>query len=201
MNNYEIAAANARRRFLTYDCGEILRRTGVQSDEQYLYPVMLGVKYRLCRSTGGLQRYQDGWQDANTFAETMTLLDWLCDSKPGRYLTGRLQSMHTFGLQFHQNVLEKEDPLARLFQEAPERMGKLCEALGGTPVEGGDISYGIELYDGLCIVLRFWQGDEEFSPRVRYYWDENALQYLRYETMFYAIGLLESLLFSGGVIQ
>ena len=55
---------------------------------------------------------------------------------------------------------------------------------------GADIGYGIELFDGLRIGIQFWHGDEEFLPRVRYLWDENATQYLRYETMHFAIGLL-----------
>ncbi len=191
MNNYDIAAENARKRFLTYDCEKILARTKVPFDERYLYPVMLGTKYRLCRSTGALQRLRDGWEDANTFGETMTLLDWLCDSRPERYLSGRLQPMQAFGLRFHENLLEREDPLARAFQEEPKKMAEACRLLGGAALEGADISYGFTLYDKLQIVLRFWRGDEEFLPSVRYFWDENALQYLRYETMYYAVGILE----------
>ena len=30
-----------------------------------------------------------------------------------------------------------------------------------------------------------------FLPRLRYLWDENASQYIRYETMYFAIGLLK----------
>ena len=33
-------------------------------------------------------------------------------------------------------------------------------------------------------------GDEEFPPGLRFLWDENALMYIRYETMYYAKGLL-----------
>ena len=36
----------------------------------------------------------------------------------------------------------------------------------------------------------FWEGDEEFAPRLRFLWDENALQYLRFETMHMAASLL-----------
>ena len=57
-------------------------------------------------------------------------------------------------------------------------------------VPGGDLGYAAELFDGLRIGIQFWFGDEEFFPRVRYLWDENALQYLRYETMYFAVSLL-----------
>ena len=45
-------------------------------------------------------------------------------------------------------------------------------------------------FDGLRIAVQFWHGDEEFAPRLRYLWDENALRYLRYETTWFATGLL-----------
>jgi hypothetical protein len=39
-------------------------------------------------------------------------------------------------------------------------------------------------------MLQLWFGDDEFPPNVRLLWDENATMYLRYETMYYAKGLL-----------
>ena len=54
----------------------------------------------------------------------------------------------------------------------------------------GDVSFAFELFDGLRIWLQFWEGDEEFPPRLRFLWDENALQYLKYETMYFAVPLL-----------
>ena len=66
-----------------------------------------------------------------------------------------------------------------------------CEKMGGQRLSGADIGYAIELFDGLQIGIQFWHGDEEFLPRLRYLWDENARQYIRYETMYFAIGLLK----------
>ena len=48
----------------------------------------------------------------------------------------------------------------------------------------------MERFDGLRIGVLFWAGDEEFLPRLRYLWDENAKQYIRYETMYFAVNLL-----------
>ena len=99
--------------------------------------------------------------------------------------------MQTFGLMFHRNLLEDaRDPWAERIDREPEAFRRACEGLGGIAVPGADIGYGIELFDGLRIGIQFWYGDEEFLPRVRYLWDENATQYLRYETMHFAIGLL-----------
>ena len=43
-------------------------------------------------------------------------------------------------------------------------------------------------------MLQLWFGDEEFPPNLRILWDENALMYLRYETMYFAKGLLFAIL-------
>ena len=75
-------------------------------------------------------------------------------------------------------------------QTRPEAFRKACEALGGTSVSGADIAYSFPVFDGLPLALFFWEGDEEFTPRIRYFWDENALMYIRYETMYYAVHLL-----------
>ena len=47
-----------------------------------------------------------------------------------------------------------------------------------------------DLFDGLSIVVQLWLGDEEFPPNLRFLWDENALDYIRYETMYFAKGML-----------
>ena len=39
-------------------------------------------------------------------------------------------------------------------------------------------------------MVQLWHGDEEFPPNLRLLWDENTLRYLRYETTWYAAGLL-----------
>ena len=38
--------------------------------------------------------------------------------------------------------------------------------------------------------MQLWFGDEEFPANLRYLWDENALMYLKYETMYFAKALL-----------
>ena len=99
--------------------------------------------------------------------------------------------MQSFGLQFHQNLLEDaRDVFAEQIDKNPALLHCAAEVLGAAPLRGGDIGYAFELFDGLKIGLLFWHSDEEFAPRVRYLWDSNAKQYIRYETMYFAITLL-----------
>lgn len=191
-NNYLIQAQQAKQRFLTYDQNKLIRKFHLKADEQYLYVNLLCKQYRLNRITGDLQKQDpSGWQDGNTYEEVMTLLDLLCDSRDDRCLCGQWQNMQTFGLQFHQNLLEEaRDPFAEKIDADPAWLHRAAGCLGARRIKGGDFGYAFPLFDGLEIGLLFWHGDEEFAPRVRYLWDANAKQYIRYETMYFALTLL-----------
>lgn len=191
-DNYLIQAQQAKQRFLTYDQEALIRKFQLSADDAYLYVTLLRQAYRLCRRTGDLQKLDsDNWLDGNTYEEVMTLLDLLCDSRNDRSLSGIWKNMQSFGLQFHQNLLEEErDPFAEQIDTDPDLLHRAADALGADPLRGGDVGYAFELFDGLKIGLLFWHGDEEFAPRIRYLWDRNAKQYIRYETMYFAVSLL-----------
>lgn len=192
VDNYALQASLARQRFLNYDQQALIRKLQLKHDEDYLYPTMLGEAYRIHRRTGDIQRQlRENWVDANSFAETLTLLDLVCDSREDRYLRFHWKNMNDFGLMFHTNLLEQaKDPWADSFEQEPEGFRRACEALGGIPFEKGDIAYILEVFDGLPLVIQLWFGDEEFPAGLRFLWDENALMYIKYETMHYAKGLL-----------
>lgn len=192
VNNYLIQVKKAKKRFLTYDQQELIQRCHLQADSTWLYFRFLSEAHRMERATGDLQRLHGGqWIDANSSGEVMTVLDWLCDSREDRYLTGRWVNLVNQSHAFHRNLQEGgDDPDAVLFDRNPEGFSAACEALQGEKMPGADIAYAMELVDGLKIMVQLWHGDEEFSPRLRFLWDENTAAYLRYETTWYALGLL-----------
>lgn len=189
-DNYQKQAAQAKARFLTYDQEKLIEKHHLQADAQWFYPVFFGDTYRISRKTGDFSRLSgDEWLDANSHGEVMTLLDLLCDSQENRHSAGTFRTMQDFGHQFHQNLGEQE-PRAFLFQDCPEKLCAACQALGGTPFPKGDVAFRIPVFEDLPLVLQFWLGDEEFAPRLRFLWDSNALQYLKYETMYFAVDVL-----------
>ena len=192
VNNYSIQAQQAKQRFLCYDQQQLIGKLRLSADDTYLYPVLLGKPYRLSRSTGDLEQLENsGWTDANSYEEVMTVLDLVCDSREDRFLSGRWKNMRDFGLMFHRSLLEEgKDPWALRFDADPEGLRRACLAMGGSPIPQGDVAYAIELFDGLSIGIQLWRGDEEFPPSLRFLWDENALMYIRYETMYFARALL-----------
>lgn len=191
-DNYKIQAQQAKKHFLTYDQQELIKRCAIKSDESYLYIKFLNRDYRICRHTGDMAFYRAGaWEDGNSFGEVMTILDWLCDSRADRYITGKWVNVVSYKNYFHGSLQDDVgDPYAVLFDADPEGFCAACEALGGEKLPGADISYAIELVDGLRILVQLWHGDEEFCPRLRCLWDENTTRYIRYETTWYAVGLL-----------
>ena len=98
--------------------------------------------------------------------------------------------MRDFGHGFHQQMLEQRDPWADFFEQQPEAFAKALERMGGEKYPLGDVAYYIPVFDDLRLLIQLWFGDEEFPAQLRYLWDENALMYLKYETMFYAIPLV-----------
>ena len=192
-DNYLKQAAQAKAYFLTYDQEALIRKLNLAYDEDYLYPVFFSQTYRLSRKTGDLERREKtGWEEANTHGEVMTLLDLICDSREDRFVSGKWKDMAQFGHAFHQNLLEERDPLAERCQEKPQVFRRWCEALGGKSVPTGDIAYSIEVFDGLPLMIQLWFGDEDFPAGLRLLWVENALMYLKYETMYFAREVLLS---------
>lgn len=190
-NNYYLQTLQAKQRFLSYDQSALIRKLDLTADENYLYVNFLCKPHRIDRTTGDLFRStQQTWQPADTHSEVMTLLDLVCDSREDRFLTGRWKQMSSFGLLFHRELLEGRDATADGFSRNLPSLHRACQRLGGIPMPTGDVSYAIELFDGLRSWLQFWQGDDEFPHQIRYLWDENALMYLKYETMYFAVNLL-----------
>lgn len=192
-DNYAIAAENAKKIFLSYDQQALIEKFALSFDDAYLYTSFLGAPYRIERLTGNLERQKDGvWVDGNSFDEVLSIFDLLCDSKDTRHPSHVFQSMASFGLQFHQNLTESRDPLADFAQRVPDTFRDRLLALGGRETKGADLAFVLPVFDSLELCLHFWFADEEFAPSLRILWDANALQYIRYETMYYCIGCLRA---------
>lgn len=190
-DNYAITAARVRRLFSEYDQQALARKVGAKLDGEYFYVDFLSERYRIHRLTGDISRFHgDAWVEANSFGEVLTLMDLICDSREDRHPIGNWRNMRDFGHGFHQQLLEQRDPWAERFQEQPEMFAKACEALGGEKYPLGDVAYALPVFGDLRVLIQLWFGDEEFPAQLRYLWDENALQYLKYETMYYAVPLV-----------
>ena len=59
---------------------------------------------------------------------------------------------------------------------------------------GADLTCKFPVASFFSVLLQFWEGDEEFSPKMLILWDRAKDQFMHFETTFYLQGdLLERL--------
>lgn len=192
-DNYAIAAVAAQKRFADFDHAAIAQKLGCKTDGEYLYIRMLSKKYRIALKDGKIFSFScSTWEETANFNEIMTLLDLVCDSSVNRRISGKWMNMSSFGRQFHQTLLEQESSWARFLQANPQKLADACTSLHASPCTPGDAAFAIPLFEDLNVMLQLWYGDDEFPANIRWLWDENALMYLKYETMYYAVNMIRA---------
>ena len=92
---------------------------------------------------------------------------------------------------FHTGILEDgaASGTEKQIDAHPDAFVRACLAMGGTPFSNCDLGFTLPFFPDLPVTVQFWHSDEEFLPRLRYLWDSAATDYLRYETMYYALQL------------
>ena len=77
-----------------------------------------------------------------------------------------------------------------VFEKDMEGLKQACVTLGGVQGGRGDVAYRIPMFEFLPVQFAFWQSDEDFPADVQLLWDKNVLDYMHYETLWYAAGHL-----------
>jgi len=192
-NNYVVMEEQTRVRFLSYDQSEILAKSPVKFDESYLYLPVLDTTCRISRETGHVTWQEKGqWLPSPRQHDTLTVYDYLCDASPQRTLSGQWRSHAALGSHVHGTLTEKATPLETTIDQNPYQFVQVCRALQGEPFPHCDIGFTLKLFPDLPITLQFWHSDEEFPPRLRFLWDSNTTDFIRYETTYFAVGLIQA---------
>ena len=194
MSNYDKMLASAQALFLEYDQDGMIERWGLEHDGEYLYADYLGQRLRIDRRTGEIS-HDPGWKSgeyraASFFGEGMALFDLLTRSPVRPRPTGRWASISALGGIIgagHDRNLGHEETAAR-FQGRCDALAAACARLGGVPDGKGDVSYAIPVFRDFRLLFQFWDGDDEFPASIKYLFDENALQFMHYETLWYVMG-------------
>lgn len=202
LSNYEIAKARTAKIFLTYDLPAMIKKTGFQSDEAYIYMHFLGRQHRISLTTG-LVEYQEvesGPYLEADYNAAMTIYDIICYSDAACSAAGDYTSMQNLAPMYNASRGSSSyagegiyGPTGRFFDAHPKEFEAACKQLGGQPFGKGDVSYRIPIfsYNGsIDVALDFWASDEEFPPQLTILCDKNLLQYLHYETVWFMVGYL-----------
>ena len=192
ISNYDLALVSAREQFLTYDIAPMVKKYGLAQDSQFTYISFLGVRYRICKSSGRVDRMDGAAALPACFEESMTIYDVLCYAREDAALSGEFCSVMQL-----EGIAKSSNPGGFMFSKFSGQLenrtgdlGKICEALGGVPYPVGEVAYQLPLFDFLPILLQFWDRDEDFPGQLMIKWDKNILQYMHFETTFYAAGCL-----------
>lgn len=188
-DNYQITLVRTRELFLKYDQQAIIDRFSLNADERYLYLTFAALPYRIERATGVIEFLKDRWLPAG-HGDGMTIYDILCDSKPDACVSGRFQNAWN-----QRNV--SSAPNGSLFQSSADffsskcaLLSAACERLGGERVSTGDVGFDIPVFNEIKMRMLFWDADDEFPASMNLQWDEHILDFMRYETTFYAAGFI-----------
>lgn len=189
-SNYDITRNKMEQAFARYDQQEMIDRFHLRHTPDHLFITFIGENYRIDRLTGKVERcIADGTMFVHAgFNESMTIFDVLCCSKPGCRLSGEYAT--ATNLPGIANISAPGTgtyaDTAHIFTNRCDMLRQACERLNGVEQKLGDVSYLIPLFDFIPVILQFWDADDEFDAVLKIMWDKNTLDFMHFETTFYA---------------
>jgi len=191
-SNYDVTRDRVEGEFLKYSQELMIQKFRLANDPDYLYIRFAAQDYRINRKTGRVERLASGEAVHAGFNETMTIFDVLCESRPDCRLSGEFVRVNDLDgvprtASLGGNLF---DGSAKAFTHRTKALKAACERLGGTAGNVGDVSYRLPLFDFLPVMLQFWDADDEFDAVLKLMWDRRTLDFMRYETTWYAAGHL-----------
>ncbi len=198
LSNHEITKNNTKLLFLEYDQEKMIKKWDLKHDEEYLYIKFVGKPYRINRTNGDVEELDDNGSFVTEagFSETLSIFDVLCYSKDDCFLSGKFCTVNSL-----KGIAYTAGPGSGMFDRHAAVVDKnkniltgFCEKIGGERVSGGDISYKIPVFDFVPSIIRFWESDDEFPAEIKFYWDENILDYMHFETVFFIVGHIYGLM-------
>lgn len=190
VSNYELTRNKMEQEFVRYDQEQMIEKFHLDHTQDHLFITFVGETYRIGRKTGKVELcLPDGKGYAHAgFDESMTIFDVLCCSKPGCHLSGQYATVTN--LPGIANIAAPGTGsyagTARIFANKCNELRQACERLHGIPQEVGDVAYLIPLFDFMPVMLQFWDADDEFDAALKIMWDTNTLDFMHFETTFYA---------------
>ena len=190
-SNYDIQLDNAKQIFLEYDQDMIIKKFHLQSDDLWIYLTYLNTPCRINRKTAEIEEYHSNdWLPCSSYVTNMTIYDLLCfptcEHIPA--LSGQWCAVGTFVMTGVQDTTPYTQKYAHLFDGRITDLKEACQSLGGilqSRMAGADVTCLINVTSFFPILLQFWEGDEDFDPKIVVMWDNNTEKFLRFETTFF----------------
>ncbi|MBQ8975097.1 MAG: DUF3786 domain-containing protein [Oscillospiraceae bacterium] len=191
-SNYEIMKDKMHHQFLEYDQDAMIERFALKHDDDYIYIRFFDRQYRINRRDGGVTWTDDGFVHSGDagYNEAMTIYDVLCCSKPCCRASGEFCPHDSLSGMVNTGHITKSGGLFEKFRDSfsgrTEALRAACLSMGGTPQGKADVEYRIPMFDFLSVVLSFWDEDDEFPAQLQIMLDKNVLDFMHYETTWFA---------------
>lgn len=192
ISNYEITRNKMRDEFVKYDQEKMIQKFQLKHDEEYLFIHFVDRDYRINRKDGVVEGTQDGFITTvlADYNESMTIYDVLCYSKADCKLSGKFCSLGLLRgtTQFSNGGIEIGRGYADMFSGQMKKLSKACETFGEKSDLKGDLAYILHPFSFLPVILQYWEADEEFPASLKFMFDENIMDFMHYETIYYMVG-------------
>ena len=199
-SNYDLQVDLARRIFLDYDQALLIRKFNLQADPAWIYLTYLNMPCRISRTDGQIQTHCSvSWAECRSYGTVMTIYDLLCYHRGNQApaLAHQWCAVGSFVVTGVQDTGTFSKEYAAFFDGHTEALRSACLALGGTEekqIAGTDLTCRFSVTPFFPVLLQFWEGDDEFPPKLMLMWDKHADRFLHFETTFFLQGdLLERL--------
>ena len=194
MSNYDLQVDLAKGIFLKYDQEKLIRKFQLEADTDWLCLTYLHTPCRISRETGAIEEAENGqWQACRDYSTVMTIYDLLCYHKGDRMppLTGQWCPVGTFIVTGITQTEKFTGKYARIFHGHLPELKQACQVMGGVMLPrmaGADVTCRFDVTPFFPVLLQFWEGDDEFPPKLLLLWDRNTDRFLHFETTFYLQG-------------
>lgn len=75
-----------------------------------------------------------------------------------------------------------------VFNGKRKELETVCELLGEKLDLKGDVAAKLYPFTFLPVIIQYWEADEEFPANLKFMFDENILDYIHFETIFFMMG-------------
>lgn len=193
-SNYDKVKETWRQKFLEMDQEELIRRFGLEYDEEALYLNYYSHRLRIGRTDGRLCFADDPQKPLtfNTVIGTYNLFYYASEhpKASGKMVLFReVKRVYPFEQAYRKTILNR---MEECFAGRVDDLKTACEKLGGTALPQGDAGYLIPVYPFLNIAVLFWDGDDEFPSKANMLFDSNVTDFMHEENV---VGIASDLLY------
>ena len=191
--NYSIAHNVALERFKKCSWEEMVRFSGYMADEQGIKVEFMGQKFYLEHPEGTFKATPGEKEELPLFVQILILhylLGSTCEAEEGKLVS--YKELPGGELYYEPFINRSIRPLVHSFGQAPEKLLKAAQHIGGEKNTLGDVSVTIRVFPKVPVTLVLWKGDEEFPPAGTILFDESISQILHIEDCAVLAGVVVS---------